>query len=53
MIARIWSLVVKEIIHLRRDPWMPMFMLFGGVLELLIVGLGHLPADHECTANGD
>jgi ABC-2 type transport system permease protein len=38
MIARIWSLVVKEFIHLRRDWWLPMFMVIGGVSELLIVG---------------
>ncbi|MEA3351323.1 MAG: ABC transporter permease, partial [Chloroflexota bacterium] len=28
----------KEFIHLRNDWWMPAFMLFGGVLELLAVG---------------
>jgi ABC-2 type transport system permease protein len=38
MISRIWSLVVKEFIHLRKDWWLPAFMLFGGVLELLLVG---------------
>jgi ABC-2 type transport system permease protein len=38
MIARIWSLVIKEFIHLRRDWWLPMFMVIGGVSELLIVG---------------
>jgi ABC-2 type transport system permease protein len=38
MIARIVSLVVKELIHLRRDWWLPAFMLFGGTLELLLVG---------------
>jgi ABC-2 type transport system permease protein len=38
MMARIWSLVVKEFIHLRRDWWLPMFMVIGGALELLIVG---------------
>jgi ABC-2 type transport system permease protein len=38
MIARIWSLIVKEMIHLRRDWWLPAFMVLGGVLELLIVG---------------
>jgi ABC-2 type transport system permease protein len=38
MIARIWSLIVKEFIHLRRDWWLPMFMVIGGVSELLIVG---------------
>jgi ABC-2 type transport system permease protein len=38
MIARIWSLVIKEFIHLRRDWWMPAFMVIGGVSELILVG---------------
>jgi ABC-2 type transport system permease protein len=38
MIKRVWSLVVKEFIHLINDWWMPAFMLFGGALELLLVG---------------
>lgn len=38
MITRITSLVVKEFIHLRRDWWLPAFMLIGGMLELLLVG---------------
>jgi ABC-2 type transport system permease protein len=38
MIRRIFSLVVKELIHLRRDWWLPAFMVFGGALELLLVG---------------
>ena len=38
MLKRVWSLVVKEFIHLINDWWMPAFMLFGGVLELLLVG---------------
>ncbi len=38
MIARIASLVVKEFIHLRRDWWLPAFMLLGGALELLLIG---------------
>ena len=38
MIRRIWSLVVKEFIHLRRDWWMPVFMVIGGAMELLLVG---------------
>jgi ABC-2 type transport system permease protein len=38
MLKRIWPLVVKEFIHLIRDWWMPAFMLFGGALELLLVG---------------
>lgn len=38
MVKRVWSLVIKEFIHLINDWWMPAFMLFGGVLELLLVG---------------
>ncbi|HSD85230.1 MAG TPA: ABC transporter permease, partial [Anaerolineae bacterium] len=38
MIKRILSLVIKEFIHLRRDWWMPAFMLIGGVSELLLIG---------------
>lgn len=38
MFRRIWSLTVKEFIHLRNDWWLPVFMLFGGVLELILVG---------------
>ena len=38
MLQRIWSLVKKEFIHLRNDWWLPAFMLFGGVSELLLVG---------------
>jgi ABC-2 type transport system permease protein len=38
MFARVWSLAVKEFIHLRNDWWLPAFMLFGGVLELVMVG---------------
>lgn len=38
MWRRIWSLIVKEFIHLRNDWWLPAFMLFGGALELLLVG---------------
>ncbi len=38
MLRRIWALTVKEFIHLRNDWWLPVFMLFGGVLELLLVG---------------
>ena len=38
MLKRIWSLVIKEFIHLINDWWMPVFMLFGGALELLAVG---------------
>lgn len=38
MLVRIWSLVTKELIHLRRDVWMPAFMLIGGIMELLLIG---------------
>lgn len=38
MDKRILSLVTKEFIHLLHDWWMPAFMLFGGALELLLVG---------------
>ena len=38
MLRRILSLTIKEFIHLKNDWWMPAFMLFGGVLELLLVG---------------
>jgi ABC-2 type transport system permease protein len=35
---RIWSLVIKEFIHLRNDWWLPAFMLIGGATELLAIG---------------
>ncbi len=38
MLRRIISLVITEFIHLRRDWWMPVFMLIGGVSELLLIG---------------
>ncbi len=38
MFRRIWSIVIKEFIHLRNDWWMPAFMLIGGAGELLLVG---------------
>lgn len=38
MFNRIISLVIKEFIHLRRDWWLPAFMILGGVAELLAVG---------------
>ena len=38
MIKRIWSLIIKEFIHLRNDWWLPAFMLIGGASELLLVG---------------
>ncbi len=38
MIRRILALVKKEFIHLRNDWWLPAIMLFGGALELLMIG---------------
>jgi ABC-2 type transport system permease protein len=38
MLRRVWSLIVKEFLHLRHDWWMPAFMLIGGATELLLVG---------------
>lgn len=38
MLRRVRALTVKEFIHLKNDWWLPAFMLFGGVLELLLVG---------------
>jgi len=38
MLRRIFSLAIKEFIHLRNDWWMPAFMLVGGAMELLLVG---------------
>jgi ABC-2 type transport system permease protein len=38
MLTRIWSLVIKEFIHLRNDWWLPAFMILGGAMELLLVG---------------
>jgi ABC-2 type transport system permease protein len=38
VLRRIWSLVLKEFIHLRNDWWLPAFMLIGGASELLLVG---------------
>jgi ABC-2 type transport system permease protein len=35
---RIWSLSVKEFIHLVNDWWLPAFMLVGGAMELLLIG---------------
>ena len=37
MLKRIWSLVVKEFIHLRSDWWLPVFMLVAGAMELFLV----------------
>ena len=59
MLRRIWSLVIKEFIHLRNDWWMPAFMLLGGAMELLLVGwatsrpINNLPfmvLDHDHSA---
>jgi ABC-2 type transport system permease protein len=38
MIRRILSLAKKEFLHLKNDWWLPAFMLFGGALELLMIG---------------
>lgn len=38
MLRRIWALTTKEFIHLRNDWWLPVFMLVGGVMELMLVG---------------
>lgn len=60
MLRRIWSLVIKEFIHLRNDWWLPAFMLLGGALELLLVGwatsrpITNLPImvlDHDHSAD--
>ena len=37
-LRRIRSLSIKEFLHLRNDWWLPAFMLFGGALELVLVG---------------
>ncbi len=59
MFRRIWSLVIKEFIHLRNDWWLPAFMVLGGALELLLVGwatsrpINNLPImvlDHDRSA---
>jgi ABC-2 type transport system permease protein len=59
MLRRVWSLVIKEFIHLRNDWWLPAFMLIGGASELLLVGwatsrpITNLPLmvlDHNRTA---
>lgn len=59
MVRRIWSLVVKEFLHLIHDWWLPAFMLIGGAVELLLVGwatsrpITNLPLvvlDHDRTA---
>ncbi len=38
MLKRIWSLAIKEFLHLRHNWWLPAFMLIGGAVELLAVG---------------
>lgn len=37
-LRRVFSLSIKELIHLRSDWWLPAFMLLGGAMELLLVG---------------
>ena len=60
MVRRITALVKKEFIHLMHDWWLPVFMVFGGVLELLLVGwatsrpITNLPImvlDHDRSAH--
>jgi len=49
MLYRIWNLIVKELIQLRRDQLMVLFVLFGPLSEMLMVawstsqGIEHLP----------
>ena len=59
MLKRILALTKKEFIHLRNDWWLPAFMLFGGALELMLVGwatsrpINNLPImvlDHDHSA---
>lgn len=38
VVRRVWSLSVKDFIHLINDWWLPAFMLLGGALELLLIG---------------
>jgi ABC-2 type transport system permease protein len=38
MLKRIWSLAIKEFLHLRHNWWLLVFMLVGGAVELLAVG---------------
>ena len=38
MLKRIWSLMIKEFLHLRHNWWLPAFMIIGGAAELLAVG---------------
>jgi ABC-2 type transport system permease protein len=38
MFSRIWSISIKEFLHLRYDWWLPAFMLIGGAIELLVIG---------------
>jgi ABC-2 type transport system permease protein len=38
MLSRIWSISIKEFLHLRHDWWLPAFMLIGGAVELLLIG---------------
>ncbi|MFQ5859611.1 MAG: ABC transporter permease, partial [Anaerolineae bacterium] len=49
MLTRIWNLIVKELIQLRRDRLLAPFVILGPVLELVMVaystsaGIAHLP----------
>jgi ABC-2 type transport system permease protein len=38
MLKRIWSLAIKEFLHLRHNWWLPALMIIGGAVELLAVG---------------
>lgn len=60
MLSRIWSISIKEFLHLRYDWWLPAFMLIGGVIELLLIGwatsrpITNLPfmvLDHDRSAS--
>ena len=60
MLSRIWSISIKEFLHLRYDWWLPAFMLIGGAIELLLIGwatsrpITNLPLmvlDHDRSAS--
>jgi ABC-2 type transport system permease protein len=60
MLSRIWSISIKEFLHLRYDWWLPAFMLIGGAIELLLIGwatsrpITNLPImvlDHDRSAS--
>ncbi len=63
MLFRIWNLIVKELIQLRRDKLMVLFVLLGPLSEMLMVawstsqGINHLPTavldlDHTAASRG-